>query len=216
MHKVVKYLAIAALTGVIGNTFAIGTGFYLGLMTGPASNTGQEQQAKTESGTPPMTTVKPRTNQWGTRIYLGNKFNPYAGFELGGTYYTTIDYNNQGVETCGGTEARVKDVDIVGKLDYSFMDTVEVFGKGGLAVTYTTTAGGLNSSATECGRSKRQLGYRPTFTIGAGYDFNQNWVVDVSWTRTMVGNIVKNVDFYALGLSYHFVDKYCGQFLCDD
>ena len=40
-------------------------------------------------------------------------------------------------------------------------------------------------------------------------------VVDVSFNRVMAGGIAKNVDFYALGLSYHFVDVYCGQFLCN-
>jgi len=32
----------------------------------------------------------------------------------------------------------------------------------------------------------------------------------------MAGGQVGNLTMYALGISYHFVDKYCGQFLCDD
>jgi hypothetical protein len=56
----------------------------------------------------------------------------------------------------------------------------------------------------------------PTFTIGAGYDFTQNWVMDFSAMTLLVGGNIKSVTMYALGLSYHFVDRYCGQFLCDD
>lgn len=215
-NKVVKYLSLTALTGFIGASHAVGTGFYLGVMTGPASNTASEQQVKTESGTPPLTTVKPRSNQWGTRIFLGNKFNEYASIEGGGTYFSTIDYNNQGVETCGGTTARVRTLDVVGKGDYTTPWGIGIFGKAGVAVTYFTTSGGLNSSATECGRSKQEIKYRPTFSLGASYDLNQNWVTDFSWTRIAVGGMIKNVDFYGLGISYHFTSRYCGQFLCDD
>ena len=31
-----------------------------------------------------------------------------------------------------------------------------------------------------------------------------------------MGGFINSFSFIALGLSYHFVDKYCGQFLCDD
>jgi len=207
-------IALLVSSVVASNAFAVAEGFYMGLMMGPSSSTGGDQQVKTSSGTPATTTVTPRSNQFGTRLFLGNKFSQYAGFELGGTFFSSIAYNNKGVDTCAGTTARVRDVDIVGKGEYTFQNTVGVFAKGGVAVTYLTTSGGLNSSATECGKNKQEIKYRPTVTVGASYDLNQNWVVDASWNRIMVGSIVNNVDFYALGISYHFVDKYCGQFLC--
>jgi opacity protein-like surface antigen len=56
----------------------------------------------------------------------------------------------------------------------------------------------------------------PTFSIGASYAINQNWVVDLSYNSIQVGSSYGNVKYAALGFSYHATSRYCGQFLCDD
>ncbi len=56
--------------------------------------------------------------------------------------------------------------------------------------------------------------FRPTAAIGAYYDLSQNWQVDFTLSRVFGGGGLQNTDLYSLGFSYHFVDKYCGQFLC--
>jgi hypothetical protein len=221
MHKGMKRIVCTALaTGLMANAYAVGPGFYMGMMTGPASSTSGNQQALTQSGSPKFTTVSPSKKQWGVRPFLGNKINQYASGEIGFAFFSTINYkNNNNVDPCGSTTARVRDIDIVGKGEFPFgASGFDVFGKAGVAITYITEGGGLTrpTAGTSCGKTSREIRYRPTFTFGAGYDLNQNWVLDLSWTRILVGTIVGNMNFYALGISYHFVDKYCGQFLCDD
>jgi opacity protein-like surface antigen len=216
---ILSYTALTALSVcLMADANAVATGFYMGVMTGPSSNSASKQQATTESGTPPTVTVKPSNKQWGTRVYLGNKFNPYAGIEAGMTYFSTINYNNTSDEdTCSATNVKVRDIDVVGKGDYTF-GGFGLFGKAGIAFTYVTTSGGLEPPVMgkSCGASNRQIKYRPTFTIGASYDLDQSWVADLSYTKIMVGSTVSTVSFLALGISYHFVDRYCGQFLCSD
>lgn len=56
--------------------------------------------------------------------------------------------------------------------------------------------------------------FKPTAAVGLSYDLSQNWVVDFTLSRIFGGGGMQNADLYSLGISYHFVDKYCGQFLC--
>jgi opacity protein-like surface antigen len=143
--------------------------------------------------------------------------NQYAGTEGGLNYFSTVRYNTNGVTACTGPSARVSDFDFVGKGNVSLGD-FEVFGKAGVAISYLTTSGsfnaGNNPNSTACGRTVRTTKFNPTISIGASYDLSQNWVADISWNRTIVGKPINSIDFYALGISYHFVNIYCGQFLC--
>ena len=107
------------------------------------------------------------------------------------------------------------------------------YGKAGVAATYLTTPGGLNITPysvrpaptksnpaavkiTNVGSNSYKTQLNPAFALGISYDLDQSWQMDLSWTRTLVGGAVGNMNFYALGFSYHFVDVYCGQFLCSD
>lgn len=201
--------------------------------------TAQFPQANTVQG-------NPKSMQFGFRAYLGYKFNQYAGFEFGLDHFSTIKYTlgktiysnpdnpiTQPPTAAAGVDYRVRGIDIVGKLDYAFRG-INVFGKAGIAALYTTTPGGLNvenyhvvtttkkstgkTSVTIVNSGSNTYASKvvPALALGAGYDFNQNWVMDVSAMTFLVGGNIKSVTMYALGLSYHFVDKYCGQFLCDD
>lgn len=76
-------------------------------------------------------------------------------------------------------------------------------------------SGPINSNFAQCGSSSYSTKYDPIFTVGISYDFTQSGVLDLSYTRLITGGAPKNMDFIALGISYHFVDIYCGQFLCD-
>lgn len=194
---------------------AVASGFYMGFATGPATNSGKTAQAQVQGSTA-TTPAKPKSKQWGTRVFMGNKFLPYAGWELGGTFYSSISYDTQGVQTCSGLTTSVRDIDLLLRGSFPFR-SVEVFGKGGVAWVYTTTPGAFYSPSAgkSCGDSVHKTGFKPMFAIGASYDLSQNWVIDATWTRTLVGSFVNNVDLYSIGLSYHFVDRYCGQFLCD-
>lgn len=244
--RILKRLILVTLfTSLMTNTLAVGPGFYLGLMFGGASNDGKPEPVQlkvfpnvTGIGPvyrPPVQTVlgKPRSNQYGTRFFLGYKMNKYAGFESGFTFFTAINYtldlatvqagNNPfnppmlPYEACSSTNVRVGAWDFVGRGSIPFGDWFEVYGKAGGAITYLKVSGDLSPDATrDCGRSSESARVRPTVSLGANASLTQNWVIDASWTRLMVGGIINNVDYYALGFAYHFVDRYCGQFLCDE
>ncbi len=225
--------------------------------------------AVTSTGIPIPTYTQignPSSTQFGTRAYLGYKFNTYAGFELGFTFFSGIQFQvSQNPNTvspstpivnpnggagggspvlypfkspytaAAGTTARVRLVDLLAKLDYSYNDTIGIFAKAGVAAAYVTVpgalqpttihysqniypnAGAINTKQVQLirsGSNKYLTKLAPAFAIGASYDLNQSWQMDISWTRYFIGSQVKNMNLYALGLSYHFVDVYCGSFLC--
>lgn len=213
--KVVRLTSFFAISAFVGSVYAVAPGFYMGIMAGPATNDASDAYAKTASGTPPITLVTPQSSQFGSRAFLGYKFNNYAATEFGFTYFSTISYDSGGVTTCSGTTARARDMEVVGKLSYPIY-SFEPYAKAGAAVVYSMTSGGLNSGPNECGKTQYNNQIKPTYSVGAGYDLSQNWVADASLNRLIVPGSISSMTYFALGISYHFVDKYCGQFLCED
>jgi opacity protein-like surface antigen len=213
-RRILKQIVVFTAGCFAINTYAVAPGFYMGLMLGPATNNSGNQQAQTTFNTTTLAT--PKSNQFGTRAYMGYQLNHYAAFEGGIDYFTGVKYDTKNVPTCSSVQARVRGFDIVGKGSlpvYSF----DIYGKAGVAFIYQTYSGALNPDTNNaCGDSTHQTKFSPTVSIGGSYAFNQNWVTDISWNRIQVGGVIKSVDFFGLGISYHFVDKYCGQFLCED
>lgn len=243
--KIVKGLMLLAGSVLTANAYAVDPGFYMGLMMGPATNGGSQRQMQRmplpTPGAPQALTApaNPRSNQFGSRLFFGYKFNSYAGFEGGFTYFSGITYNFKNNDTytaAAGTTARVRGIDFVGKLDYSYSNIIGLFAKGGVSAVYTTTPGALNitnydeitsqppqgsglpptKKVVNAGSNTYTTKISPTFSLGGTYDFNQNWQAEVSLTRLFTGGSVNNMTMFALGLSYHFVNVYCGQFLCDN
>ena len=211
-----RFLPILMMSAI--NAYAVGPGFYVGMMAGSATN-GSGTPIAQINGSGSTTPVEAKKNQFGTRLFWGYKINPYASFENGVTLFSSINYSatdsTVGTNTCSSPRARVRAMDLVGVGSYPFWN-FNVFAKGGVAITNVWLSSALNPSYTStCGSSSNTLNFRPTASVGASYDISQNWVGDLSWTRIMTYGIVKNVDLYALGFSYHFTDTYCGQFLCD-
>jgi opacity protein-like surface antigen len=237
----IKYLVISAAFAVAMNTYAMNNGFYLGIMMGPATNNGstieaQVNPAQLDSSQLILcpkgadvnqlctTPANPRSSQFGTRIYLGNQFNQYAAVEGGVTLFSSIRYDAKGVPVYGGTDQRVRALDIVGK-GIMPLAMFSIYGKLGIAVTYITTGGALNPTFTDStnpslvvtsGSNTYKNKFAPTYSLGASYDLNQSWQVDLSYNTIQVGNNIGSVVLYGIGISYHFTDKYCGQFLCDE
>jgi hypothetical protein len=285
MKRILKGLVLAAAGLVSFDALAIAPGLYLGLGMGPATNGATNQQVQvlptpqvghspgdcdplnpTSICNPTTAPGSPKASMFGSRIYMGYKFNQYAGFELGYTYFSGVEYvvrqgrqfisppsnrppasSYTATTAAAGTTARVTNLDLVGKIDYTYSDTVGFFGKFGIAYIYTTVPGGLQPTQTHCtssgkngsnavcttyhagsggrlipnygklvttGSNKYLSKITPTFSFGATYDFNQNWQTEFTVTRLLVGGAVNNITMLSLGLSYHFVDIYCGQFLC--
>lgn len=223
-----KHVLTTACAFFSANIWAVAPGLYMGLMFGATTNDAKPQLLQVKEQPPfvppPATTLgKPRGHQYGTRFFLGYKINKYAGYEFGLDYYSTIafepsqSFKNSGLDTCSASNARVYAVDFVGLASFPFGDWFEIYGKAGAAGTYLTLSGDLAPDGTrDCGRNQRSAKIKPTVSLGADMSLSQNWVIDASWNRLAVGSVVNNITYYALGFSYHFVDKYCGQFLCDD
>jgi opacity protein-like surface antigen len=205
------------MVNALGSAYATGAGFYMGLGAGPATNTAKPQPAQLKVVLSTIL-VKPRSNQFGARFFLGYQFNNWAAVEFGADAITPTRYAipENSPPTCSSSQVSTGGFDILGKLMLP-VSCFNAFARGGLAVTYFNASGAFTPDFTRvCGRTNHQINYRPAFGLGVGYDLNQNWVVDASWTRIQVGRFIKNVDLYAISLSYHFVDRFCGQFLCDD
>ncbi len=197
------------------SAYAVAPGMYMGLAAGPATNSGGTQQLQVD-GSPTPTAANPRSTQFGSRLYIGYDIGQYAGIEAGLDYFSTINYKTvDNVTTCSSANVQVRDIDFLakGRMPIKMFD---IYGKAGVAVTYINESGDLSPQLDKhCGEASNLIKYRPMMSVGVSYDLSQNWVVDASWSRIQVGSAVSSIDFYALGFSYHFVDIYCGQFLCD-
>ncbi len=214
MKKQLGLMVIAVGSSFIVSAYAVAPGLYMGLAAGPATANGSTQQLQVE-GSPTTTPGNPKSSQFGSRIFVGYDINQYAGIESGIDYYSSIHYRTSDVTTCSSASAQVRDIDFEGKAQLP-VKMIDAYTKAGVAVTYITTSSDLNPVlSAHCGTSENLIKYRPIVTFGMSYDLSQNWVVDVSWTRLFINDVISSIDFYALGFSYHFVDKYCGQFLCD-
>lgn len=225
-----KYLlSVLSATVLLSNVaHAIAPGFYMGLMFGPATNSSSSQIVDTSmSGQLPATgqvLANAKSTQFGDRFFLGYKMNQYAGFEGGFNFFTKIKYDTKGQQAISTPELSVRDIDLMGRLSLPFQSVVDVFAEGGVALVYRTESGSFPANYVQptpqdpLGKysNTNQTKFAPIVGLGGTVDLNQNWMLTASWIRLMAGGMVSNVDFYGLGLSYHFVNKYCGQFLCDD
>lgn len=213
--RTLRHPAIAVLTSLLfSNAYAVAPGFYMGIMGGPATNDGGTQYVQPATGTTTIPAT-PKSSQFGSRLYMGYKINQYGGMEGGLTYFSGINYDTGDVPACSGVKVRVRDIDFVGKGSIPIGNSFEAFGKAGVGLVYVTTSSPMNPDfSSTCGNSNYSNKFKPVVSIGANYTLTQNWVAEASWTRIMVSSAVSNVDLYALGISYHFVETYCGQFIC--
>lgn len=220
-----KAFALTLLASSISMaTYATTAGFYMGIMAGPAQNNAVNVNASVlNSGT--TTQVKPRSKQFGTRLFLGYQMNDYSAFDFGFTFFTNISYSQAfpNIPLCSSPSIGVRSVELLGKgiLPFYYFD---IFFKAGLAAVYLNESASLNPfnpvthptqhAANPCGKSKSTINYDPVFALGASYNITPNWVADLTWSTYLVGGKVEKMNWVALGISYHFVDLYCGQFLC--
>ncbi len=220
--RIKQLLFFITTLGCMVEAHAIGAGMYAGIALGPATNNASPQQAQVSglATTPPTTTlVNPKSQQFGSRIFIGYMPVPFAGFEGGATFFSNIQYEpTRNNKVCGSADARVRDFEILGKGAYNFkgqFSPVSVFGKLGVAFTYQTEGGALNPSTTqECGKTTYLTKAAPAYSAGFGYDMTQNWQSELGVHVVDTGGKVGRMTMYAFSLSYHFADTYCGQFLC--
>lgn len=173
---------------------------------------------------PPLK-VSPSNSGYGMRLFGGYNLNNYFAMEFGYAAYGSSTYkigtpvpplisgnpqNNPGVRTSA--------IDFVGKGAFSFW-VLNAFLKAGIAVGRQSESGSLVTTYSNAKQqyilaSSTNTTVRPTAAIGVGWDITPNWVAELTYSRIFGGSGFQTADMYGVGVSYHFVDIYCGQFLC--
>ncbi len=193
---------------------AIGPGFYLGAQAGMTNTNNITQTVQTGVASPATQSVSPSNTGVGERIYMGVGINKYAAAELGYTHYAPSTYKTSPSEIVNTPAIRENGVDFTGKAMYPIQNFA-IFGKLGAIMVSKSYSGSLQPISPTEPRLAATNNFHPLVGLGADYAITQNWVAELSWTRALKGgNGFQNADFTSLGISYHFVDQFCGQFLC--
>ncbi len=193
---------------------AIAPGFYLGAQAGMTNTNNTTQTVQTGVASPATQSVSPTNTGIGERFFMGVGINKYAAAELGYTHYAPSTYKTTPSEIVNTPAIRQNGIDITGKAMYPIQNFA-VFGKLGAMMMYKSYSGSLQPISPTEERLRATNNFRPLVGIGTNYAITQNWVAELSFTRVLKGGSgFQNADFTSLGLSYHFVDQFCGQFLC--
>lgn len=215
-----KFVKLTGLATAIFAAFffspahAIEAGPYIGGQVGQTNIHNLPRDVQT--GTTPATVrTTPSNTGFGGRVFGGYQFNRYGAVEGGYTYYSPSTYKPNVTTNCGDPQIRESAFDVVGK-GILPIGSFGAFAKAGIAVVRQSASGTLTTTTiTNCGsEGGTTTSAKATAGVGVSYDINQNLVADLSFTRVFGGGKIQPADLIALGISYHFVDKYCGQFLC--
>jgi hypothetical protein len=198
--KLFGMIVVACFSSVV---YAVGSGGYFGANVGMASLEGKQPttgESKTGSG-------------FAGGVLFGANVNNYGGFELGINHYPNV--KNEVIDVCNDTEVQTNALNILGKGMIPFASSgITLIGKGGIAGIRTTGPGDFRPSTGKCSTQSR-TDVKPTLAIGASYDLTQTWVAELSYSRIFINNdFLKSANMFAVSLTYHWVDVYCGQFLC--
>lgn len=193
-----KLLVSAILATLSSATLAAAPGFYVG---------GQLGWSKADYSTSDLSVPSVITNTGvdnsglGGRLSAGYQFNQNWAAELGYTKYANVKFKDVTVIGTNIGQVAVKNdaIDIVGKGILPLDNGFNVFGKLGMSyVKVKVDATTVNLRIADDNK------WRPTFGLGAGYDFNQNVTADISWMRVQNGGSVRNLDLISAGVGYHF------------
>lgn len=217
--RIVSFAMLGLLSTTVGAT---GPGPYAGVQFGQTKldnvsydvNTGQP--AATCDPTDPYGTcivalTEPTNTGIGERLFFGVQMNRYAAFEFGASSYAPSVYSPDVPGDNNEPTIRVYAFDISGKGMYSLYNFT-VFGKIGGAGARETASAALIGAPEQV--VKGFVSAHVMAAVGLSFDINANWVFDITASRIFKGSQFPNAEFYGLGISYHWVDLYCGQFLC--
>ena len=220
-NKIRKLIASAVLLSLVTTSYAIGVGMYMGLNMG-YSNLNNKSRAVPAAGSsvikhpdgstspsPAGITVKPNNTGLAGRIFFGGSITPYFGVEFGLAHYAGSNYSTPTGDT-GSIHTSEFDLEGIGMYPFG-TSGFTVFGKLGFGYLRAVQSRKL----TARGDAANNSGMHPLIGFGVGYDLTQSWVLDLSMTRIISrSNALPSPNFMSLGISYHWTDHYCGQFLC--
>lgn len=177
--------------------------------------------------------VAPANTGLAGRFFVGVNINSYVGTEFGFTHYPNSSYNANKLTACyvhttdasspcealnqnpniQSKEAEISEnaVDLAVKGMYP-LGPFGLFVKGGISYVRETAAGSLTTPSPSGKNNSVNNFVGPELGLGAYYDLTPNWEADFSINRVFHGTTP--ADLYAIGIAYHFVTLYCGQFIC--
>jgi opacity protein-like surface antigen len=142
---------------------------------------------------------------------VGGEITKYFGLEFGLTHYAASNYKAPTGDTAS-IHTTAFDFEALGLYPFS-TSGFSVFGK--LGFSYLRAVQSRKLTVPGSGDASTNSGLHPLVGVGVSYDLTQNWVLDLSTTRVISrSSALPSPTLTALGISYHFTDKYCGQFLC--
>ncbi len=178
-----KLLVSAVLATLSSATLAAAPGFYVGGQLGWSK--ADYEQADDKTGL-------------GGRLNAGYQFDQNWSAELGYTRYANSKIKNARYDhkSIGDVTLKNNAIDIVAKGTLPLDNGFNLFAKAGLAY--------IKVKADAAVAFEDENKWRPTYGIGAGYDFNQNVTADISWMRVQNGGVIPNLDVVSAGIGYHF------------
>lgn len=243
-NKMQWWSLAVVLYSIASVTYATGAGFYYGVLLGYSNINNEPKNVTGNTTTVPLapggscppststliispndtftgcnitnvqTNVSPNNTGFGGRLYIGGNFNKYAGMEFGYTHYQPSEYNATELNPSRNPLIQENALDLVAKAQYP-LDPFGVFAKVGMAYVRRTAGGSLTEPSSSGKRTGTTNNVRPTLSVGVFYDFTPNWEVDLTASIvTAGGNGFRDAELFGIGVSYHFVTLYCGQFIC--
>ncbi|MHB1946907.1 MAG: outer membrane protein [Gammaproteobacteria bacterium] len=197
--RIIKLLSVLILAfGFAGMSFAVAPGPYLGLQFG---------MSQTQIKKSPDSSSSVNNNAPGGGLVIGSEMSKYFAAEFFITHFANAT-NNYPVINCGSRVIHTNATGFAGRGILALGNSgLDGFIKAGAAVV-RSSGGGV------CPSSQTSTSIRPVIGLGVSYAFTQNLVGDFSYTKLILNTTVNSSALVAIGISYHFVDTYCGQFLC--
>lgn len=225
-------IAIMSAATISGKSFATTNGFYISAQGGynladyNDSSHNDEYAGPSTVGT---TTAKytydsSHTRAEAIRIALGYDFNRYIGLEIGGSRYATSTLNSTIVSKTTDATLQSSEMDLKPiVMDLLFKGTLPIgktflYAKGGLAAVYAQYDINSETAQTPTGTNiekdstrEHSMFYRPEVVLGAGFNINENFALDLSYSRIFgTGSIadtydyLPNLDYMAIGITFRF------------
>ncbi len=209
-------LAIAVFSGC---SYASMDGWLAGIQLGRynADYTAANQDyatITTSAGTTPSTLgpafTKEDQGRFAGRLFLGYSFNQYLEAELGYTRYQDTTFENIYGIMNANVDLSLQSYDLVGKVKLPLTDIFNVYAKLGIAnikksVSPNQVAENIQVSGTTLILpDNNQTLYRATYGLGALYQINPTFSVEIGWSRIDGQGQIQQTDFGFIGIVYHF------------
>lgn len=204
-----KVLLVAAVALSSTSAFATASnGYYLGMQLGAAN----ADYSTTSSGlkdlfgysTLPGADIQ--NTSFAGRVYMGYQWNKFLAAELGYNYLGKVEYNNIFGVSGISSDLVQQAGDLTAKVMLPVTRQFNVFALGGVGYVWAKSCD-TSKTASNLGigsGTSAEGTFTPVYGLGAAYDFNQRWGVDVSWRRYIANGDIEQTDLAAAGVSVHF------------